>query len=989
MLVKPFLFGIFFISGLFFSLSVYAQPTWTINALGKEKKPAEYEEKILASEKTGEKKFTTFRRVIQNNVTHYNYYFNANNKLNSVVERAKMAQKEDFSKLLPFYPYNIENTATQKTELDSVIFKATGGILLHDLRSDWVDNMYLLIGKAYFYRNEMDSAALTFQFINYNLFPRKKKEDDNRIVGTNDAPGTGNLSIANKEKRNVLQKVVSLPPSRNDALIWLARTFTYQEAFGDAAGLINILQNDRNLPKRLRNDLEEVTAFWFFKQNNFDSAAVHLEQALSASDNKQDQSRWEFLLGQLYEMNGQYNKASDHYVKASKHTVDPVLDIHARLNDAKMLREGADPKQLDKSINNLLQMAKKDRYENYRDILYYSAAQIAIQKPDTVNAMAYLLKATSFNNPANLSYKNKSFFNLGNLAYDLGDFKNAYSYYDSLQLSATDDFVDVKELNDRKEGLAKLVLNIKKIEREDSLQRIAALSPAERDAYVKKMVKKLRNEKGVKEDNSNTGSVPITFGNDKNVAPDLFDNNSKGEWYFYNNSLRGKGFAEFGRKWGKRANSDNWRRKSASSAPIGTSPGGDPNAPAPTIDSSTTIAAINFDALMSNLPLTQEAVDSSNDIIALNMFEKGEVFKNDLQEYYAAIDEYETYLERFPGHFKNADAFIGLYYCYTKIGNVAKANYYKNQLTTKYAGSLQANLIENPSLLNPNEKNPEVTARYNKIYEMFIEGDFAAALEEKKKADSIHGTNYWTPQLLYIEAVHHIKENNDSTAIASLTSIQTLYPESPLTPKAAVLIEVLGRRKEIVAYLDSLQVTREEENMIIVAEDKEPVRKKTTPTPVAIVPPVKVQPTIKQPSPRDSSASVKPIALAAGFAIQPEIPHFAVMLLDRVDGVYINEAKNAITRFNKESMATFRLIIKRDTLDAPRTMFLLTPFTDANSAIVYMEKLKKAASREMSWLPASKYSFFIISENNLELLKTNKDLEGYRKLLNQSMGNKF
>jgi hypothetical protein len=76
MLVKPFLFGIFFISGLFFSLSVYAQPTWTINALGKEKKPAEYEEKILASEKTGEKKFTTFRRVIQNNVTHYNYYFN-------------------------------------------------------------------------------------------------------------------------------------------------------------------------------------------------------------------------------------------------------------------------------------------------------------------------------------------------------------------------------------------------------------------------------------------------------------------------------------------------------------------------------------------------------------------------------------------------------------------------------------------------------------------------------------------------------------------------------------------------------------------------------------------------------------------------------------------------------------------------------------------------------------------------------------------------
>lgn len=989
MLMKHFLSGVFFISGILFSVSVFSQPTWTFDALGKEKKPVEYEEKKLASEKTGEKKFNTFRRFIQNNVTRYNYYFNANNKLDLVVERAKLSQKEDFSKLLPFYPYTLENTSTQKIELDSVIFKATGGILLHDLRSDWVDNMYLLIGKAYFFRNEMDSAALTFQFINYNLFPRKKKEDDNRIVGTNDAPGTGNLSIANKENQNIFQKVVALPPSRNDALIWLARTFTYQDAYGDAAGLINILQNDRNLPKRLQNDLEEVTAFWFFKQNNYDSAAVHLEQALSASENKQDLSRWEFLLAQLYEMNGEYDKASDYYARASKHTVDPVLDIHARLNDAKMLREGADPKQLDKSIDNLLRMAKKDRYENYRDILYYSAAQIAIKKPDTTNTMAYLLKATTYNNPANLTYKNKSFLDLGNLSYDLGEFKNAYSYYDSLQLGATDDFVDIKELNERKDGLAKLVLRIENIDREDSLQTIAALSPAERDAYIKKLVKKLRKDKGIKEDDNSGGSAPITFGNDRNIVTDLFDNNSKGEWYFYNNSLRGKGFAEFGRKWGKRANSDNWRRKSAASSPIGTSPGGDPNVADPAVDSANAITAINFDALMENLPLTKEEVDSSNAIIALNMFEKAEVFKNDLQEFYAAIDEYENYLERFPGHTKQPDAFIGLYYCYTKIGNSARANYYKNQLTSKHTGSMQAMLIENPALLNPNEKNPEVTARYANIYNMFIEGDFAAAMAEKKKADSAHGTNYWTPQLLYIESVHHIKENNDSIAIVTLNSLQSLYPESPLTPKAATLVEVLARRKEIVDYLTNLEVTREEEDMIIVAEDKEPVKKANTPTPVTIVAPVKVQPTIKVPTARDSSAAIKPIALAAGFAIQPENPHYMVMMLDRVDGVYINEAKNAITRFNKESMATSRLVLNRDTLDATRTLFLLTPFTDANSAIAYMDKLKKAAPREMSWLPAAKYSFFIISENNLQLLKTNKDLDGYRKLLNESLGNKF
>ena len=83
--------------------SSLAQPKWTFEPFGKEKKPKEYEDKMLGSEKTASKKFTFFRRFLQNNVTHYNYYFNANNKINTVVEQAKLSQQEDFSKLLPFY----------------------------------------------------------------------------------------------------------------------------------------------------------------------------------------------------------------------------------------------------------------------------------------------------------------------------------------------------------------------------------------------------------------------------------------------------------------------------------------------------------------------------------------------------------------------------------------------------------------------------------------------------------------------------------------------------------------------------------------------------------------------------------------------------------------------------------------------------------------------------------------------------------------------
>ena len=190
---------------LFLLPEVYAQIGKITIDLQKDK-PEKFKTKTLKSEKTGNKKFTLPRRFVQNTVSHYNYYFNGNNKLNQVIERARIATKDDYAKLLPFYSYSLTNTAAQNTELDSVIYKATAGILLHDLRSDWVDNLYLLIGKAYYLRKQFDSASMTFQFINYNLYPRKKKNDDQLIVGSNNNNGNSTMSISSKEHRNIIDK---------------------------------------------------------------------------------------------------------------------------------------------------------------------------------------------------------------------------------------------------------------------------------------------------------------------------------------------------------------------------------------------------------------------------------------------------------------------------------------------------------------------------------------------------------------------------------------------------------------------------------------------------------------------------------------------------------------------------------------------------------------------------------------------------------------
>ena len=55
----------------------------------------------------------------------------------------------------------------------------------------------------------------------------------------------------------------------------------------------------------------------------------------------------------------------------------------------------------------------------------------------------------------------------------------------------------------------------------------------------------------------------------------------------------------------------------------------------------------------------------------------------------------------------------------------------------------------------------------------------------------------------------------------------------------------------------------------------------------------------------------------------------------------------------------------------------------------YYDKIKRSASREVSWLPATKYSFVIITSDNLQVLKTNKDITGYKALLNKQYPGKF
>jgi tetratricopeptide (TPR) repeat protein len=963
-------------------------------------KPKKFKETKLRSEKTGEKKFTAPRRFFQNSTSHYNYFFNANNKINSVIELARMAGKDDYSKLIPYYSYTLDNTAAQKNELDSVIYKATAGILLHDLRSDWVDNFYLLIGKAYYLRKDFDSASMTFQFINYNLFPRTKKNEDQLVVGTNENRSNNSLSISSKEDRNFIEKTLSRPPSRNDALVWQVRTLTDMGDYAEAAGLINTLKNDPLFPNRLDAYFQEVQGYWFFQQKMYDSAIVYIKNALPNAIDMADKGRREYLLAQLYEMNDNQDTASDYYDKAIRNTTDPLMDIYANLNKAKMLKS-KDPAEIDNSISRLLRMAHKDKFEPYRDIIFYSAGQLAMEKPDTASALKFYKASTVFNEN-NLPLKNRAFLNLAEINYLQKNYQQSYNAYDSIR-TAGDTTLDIAQIESRKTALAQIVTHLDIIQREDSLQAIAAMAADQRVDFLKKLSKKLRKERGIKDEEAYTGTSSDFF-NRQNQSSDIFSNNNskKGDWYFYNNTLKGNGYNEFKRVWGKRQNVDNWRRISGSTpnASVGNNPDqananyGDPmvsqaesgNAQIPATPYQQDISE---EGLLANVPLTKPALDTSNSKIARSLFQLGKNYQNLLEDYYAAIESYQQSLKRFPDSLYAGELYMNLSYCYNKIGNLAQADFYKNLLVKNFNDSKYAMYLLHPEAFNPSEKDTAASNRYDKIYNLFIEGNFEEAIKEKNAADSLYGQSYWNPQLLYIQSVYYIQKREDSAAMEVLHQIIDNYPTSPMKDKAATMIDVLGKRDSIERYLTNLNVTRAKEDSQMVVFDESKIVNNVK-APVNNEKPV-IQNQVVQPGKAEISSEKKlaPPIKNASFSFDPTEPQNVVMVLTKVDPVYSSEARNAFNRFNSQSGSTNRIQIVKDTLDSERTLLVFSQFEGADIAIKYLDKLKQAAPSQISWLPAQKYSFYIISDSNLQLLKENKDLKSYLDLLNKKYPGKF
>ena len=105
-----------------------------------------------------QKKNNFLNRFFHNTNARWNGYFNATEAYKVGKTKIKTGHKENYRKLLPLYIYGDEEMAsTVQTDMDVVIKKCSRVIEYHsmDIKGKeyvkWIDDCWLLIGKAYFY----------------------------------------------------------------------------------------------------------------------------------------------------------------------------------------------------------------------------------------------------------------------------------------------------------------------------------------------------------------------------------------------------------------------------------------------------------------------------------------------------------------------------------------------------------------------------------------------------------------------------------------------------------------------------------------------------------------------------------------------------------------------------------------------------------------------------------------------------------------------
>ena len=725
-----------------------------------------------------------FSRNYHQLTTRYNVYFNGDQALKSGIKHMENRHKEDYTHLLPVFVSNDEQTRSIcSSDMDYAIEKAAKAIDKHSITAkprrrknkdsknyqtfrkkkefnNQLDKCYLLLGKAYFYKKKYTMANNTFRFIQ-----RQYAEDE------------------------ALMTEVS---------IWLFRSLTEMGRYEEAARIMDRLDGS-TLKRKQREMVAAARTDFYVRQGMYEQAIPEAERLVRTCKSIKRKPRYNFLLSQLYVKENQDGAAKLALKKATRFNFNYEMVFNARIGMALAYQEG------DAAVEKKLKkMLRDSRNEEFQDRIYYALANIENKRGNEEGAAGLYWKSVH----ASVDNDNQqalSFVKLGDYYFKNKAYVQAQSCYDSCLLVMDSRYEDYEKLKSLLTDLTELVTNLRIIQTQDSLQRIAVLPEEERNRLIDDKITAIKEQENTRKEQERREQAERNFyrRNDMLSRGDAFSQGNRGgDWYFYNPVTIALGKNDFKRKWGRRKLEDNWRRRNKASIGLADETGEEL---AEMTGGEREVKDVKSrEYYLQDLPLTPEMLQASEKQIEEAYYKAGEIYLYRLNDPEKALECFDAYIQRF----KNTANLPMVYYLASttalKAGKAAEAERYKTELTALFPESDFARGLQDPNYFRQVEDVLKVVEKkYQEAYRYYQKVYYHEAAQICDRILKAYPDNKLKANVLFLKARCVVNTGSPQEAKNALEEVIAARPGKEILQVTSDILASLAVGEKPVRYSEA------------------------------------------------------------------------------------------------------------------------------------------------------------------------------------------
>ena len=724
----------------------------------------------------------------------YNTYYNGSLAYIEGSLAKENGNKDNYTEMLPLYTVgNKGSRELGKSNYETAILKSKKAIKQHSIkqRPQWNKNRrkterdiewlsrkeynpflwkaWMLMGRSQFHMGAFDEAAATFSYMS-------------RLYKTQ-------------------------PAIYGKARAWLAKCYIEQDWMYDAEDIIRNMHRD-SIDWRAQKEWDYTLADYHLHTGNLKEAAVYLRKVIRHEMRSKQKAREWFLLGQVYAAMQQNAEAYDAFKHVVRLNPPYELEFNARIAMTEVM-PAADAKR---RIKHLRRMARSDNNAEYLDQVYYAMGNVYLAEKDTAAAIHAYEKGNEKATRSGIE-KGVLLLHLGDLYWQMEKFSDARRCYGEAIGLLDKDRDDYEQLAQRSKVLDELTPHTDNIHLQDSLQQLALMSEADRNAAIDRVIEALKQKEKeeklaqLEEEAQRNGAQGTDFGNRPAAPATPAPNMQRGEstWYFYNPMAVQQGKQAFAQKWGKRENADNWQRMNKTVVATGADDMAAEDTAAmedsllnmendsinndTAASDSTALDPHNREYYLAQIPFTEEQKAASNAIIAEALFYSGVIFKDKLDNLPLSEKALLRLTNSFAEYEKNDEAFYHLFLLYSRDGDTAKAAQYKQMLATKYPDSQWTKIVIDPYF----EDNARYGVRkedslYTDTYEAFKKEQYDVVARNGRISEERYPIGANRDKFLFIGGLTRLNQGDADSCCAAMHRVVKEYPQSDVAVMAGMII---------------------------------------------------------------------------------------------------------------------------------------------------------------------------------------------------------